>query len=152
MKGEHGGAEGVNVRRLHTPKYRSCKIVLDSNWRRLIPLQYYHFESIKFNNRTIFKIFSLPGSVSSGDLNVSAAVASALPSLPVSFISVKHIASEQTTDESICTAVQETASCSSVSVPEFKKVRNQLTVRDGMLFRSYVDPVDGDIILVGCMI
>ena len=94
----------------------------------------------------------MQGSVSSGDLNVSAAVASGLPSLPVSFVSVQQIASEQNTDESICTAVHEIASRSSVSVPEFKKVRNHLTVRDGMLFRSYVDPVDADMILVGCMI
>ena len=49
-------------------------------------------------------------------------------------------------------AVQDIASRSCVSVPEFKKVRNQLTVRDGMLFWSYLDPVDGDIIIVGCMI
>ena len=87
-------------------------------------------------------------------MNVSAAVASGLPSLPVSFVSVQQIALEQNTDESFCTAVQEIASRSCVSMPEFKKVRNQLTVRDGMLFWSYryVDPVDGDIILVGCMI
>ena len=78
------------------------------------------------------------------ELNVSAAVASGLPSLSTSFVSIQQIASEQKKDESICTAVHAVLSGISVSVPEYKKVRNQLTVIDGMLFRSFVDPVDGD--------
>ena len=78
------------------------------------------------------------------ELNVSAAAASGLPSLSTSFVSIQQIVSEQKKDESICTAVHAVLSVISVSVPEFKKVRNHLTVIDGMMFRLFVDPVDGD--------
>ena len=70
-------------------------------------------------------------------------VSAALPSLTVRYVSLQEIASEQEEDKSISTAIREVQSNCAVSVPELKRIGKQLCVTDGVLYRSFVDSVNG---------
>ena len=58
-------------------------------------------------------------------------------------VSLDRVKAEQMADASICEVVEQITGGSEVKNARFKRVRQQLRVRDGMLYRTRQDPVDG---------